>query len=498
MWVAPGWGFINPEGRGEGCHRRAGSRHHHASHALRGAWRGHRTCSCRQRQQEKIAEIRDSIERRKLQWELEEQYGLPQPGGGGNQTAENNADEKGTKTQRTKRPGRGSQSCCQPEPEAPRSTLPSPTTRSEWIARRRSFAATSSPRRADSSPKGVGSSRMDSLRKLVELGNGRPHGIRCGSDTPTNPTTGWGSTSGRSKNFRLDGNKVRADLHLNETSLQAPPQGGRALGEYVMHLADTDPGCILVRRSCWKPTKSRSKGSLPCGCPRTCTRRTSSTPAMPSTTSSRPTSSRICLRESVYQATELIDEQFAGQPREVVEARLRAFLDKYLDRQFGPADTKQEEDDMSQESDARIEKLEEQAAKTQEQLGSVTHALQGLTAQLSADRDEAKQREALADRAKRITALCAQCGVDAKQANDWIADESLSVEGVKDQLLARKFEQDQACRRRWWQRASVDRREVLPASTTSTRTDHQALGVTREEYVKMREGSGRRVTTSTT
>ena len=333
--------------------------------------------------------------------------------------------------------------------------------------------------------KGRGQFTLDSLQKLVTLGNAAPNGVRSRFGHPNQSDDALGKYLGRAKNFRLDGEKVCADMHLNPTALQEPPQGGRALGAYVMHLAETDPGAlsssivVLADKEpiegqppVWHPTHLYASDVVDTGDAVDGFLSVDFLEDLPS--------------GSVFQATKLIEKQFSGQPRDIVQARLRAFVDKCLDHQFGPADTLVKEDDMSQESDARIEKLEERIAKSQEQLASVTGALGKLTEQLAADRDEAKKREASEQRARRITALCAQCGVDARQANEWIADESLSVDSVKDQLLARKFA-DAKPAGDGGGSENLSKDEKYAREYELHKKDHRALGITRDDYVKLRK-----------
>lgn len=63
-------------------------------------------------------------------------------------------------------------------------------------------------------------------------------GVKARFDHP-NPCAGsMGTELGRFKNFSIDGNKVRADLHLNDASAKSPNGDYR---EYVLSLAEEDP-----------------------------------------------------------------------------------------------------------------------------------------------------------------------------------------------------------------------------------------------------------------
>lgn len=87
------------------------------------------------------------------------------------------------------------------------------------------------------------------LAKIVELGNAAPAGLKVRLSHPTESDDGAGKFLGRSKHFRLDGDKVRADLHIAGSSHKTPSGD---LGGYVMDRAEEDPtsfGSSLVLRT---------------------------------------------------------------------------------------------------------------------------------------------------------------------------------------------------------------------------------------------------------
>lgn len=63
-------------------------------------------------------------------------------------------------------------------------------------------------------------------------------GVKARFDHPNPCASSMGTELGRFKNFRIDGNQVRADLHLNESSAKSPNGNYR---EYVLSLAEEDP-----------------------------------------------------------------------------------------------------------------------------------------------------------------------------------------------------------------------------------------------------------------
>jgi len=79
------------------------------------------------------------------------------------------------------------------------------------------------------------------LEQVVEQGNSHKAGIKSRFGHPSMSESAFGTFLGRSKNFVKDGDSVRADLHIDKTSFDAPKGN---LGNYVMNLAEADPGAF--------------------------------------------------------------------------------------------------------------------------------------------------------------------------------------------------------------------------------------------------------------
>jgi hypothetical protein len=77
-----------------------------------------------------------------------------------------------------------------------------------------------------------------SLEKIIELGNKSKIGAKSRFGHPNMSTTALGTFLGRVKKFRLDGDIVRADLHIDPTAHDTPDGD---LAGYVMDLAESDP-----------------------------------------------------------------------------------------------------------------------------------------------------------------------------------------------------------------------------------------------------------------
>lgn len=76
------------------------------------------------------------------------------------------------------------------------------------------------------------------LNSIVVAGNNAPNGVKSRFTHPSMSNDGLGKALGRAKNFRMEGDKVLADLHLLEAASNSP-EGD--LAEYIMELATEDP-----------------------------------------------------------------------------------------------------------------------------------------------------------------------------------------------------------------------------------------------------------------
>lgn len=75
------------------------------------------------------------------------------------------------------------------------------------------------------------------LDELVAMGNAPSGGIKTRVRHPNPVHDGFGRLLGKSRNFRREGDKVVADLHLSDSAFKSP-EGD--LGTYVMELASSD------------------------------------------------------------------------------------------------------------------------------------------------------------------------------------------------------------------------------------------------------------------
>jgi hypothetical protein len=197
---------------------------------------------------------------------------------------------------------------------------------------------------------------QQSLKTVVRLMNAKPGGLKSRFAHPTLSGDGLGTFLGRARNARLDGDRVRADLHLDPTSFDTP---NGDLGGYVMRLADSDPDAFassLVLKSdkryrndargrrarddegkelppLWRPTILHASDVVDGG------------EAVDGFLSADGLPDAV-----VRRGAELLDQQFAGQPREVVEARCMEWLSRYLELRFGPVQI----EEISADRDPRL------------------------------------------------------------------------------------------------------------------------------------------------
>lgn len=74
--------------------------------------------------------------------------------------------------------------------------------------------------------------------RVAELGNQHPQGLKCRFGHPSMSNEALGTYTGRFKNFRVNGNKAIADLHLDDVAKKAP--NGDLYG-YVIGMAQKNP-----------------------------------------------------------------------------------------------------------------------------------------------------------------------------------------------------------------------------------------------------------------
>lgn len=185
------------------------------------------------------------------------------------------------------------------------------------------------------------------------------NGLKSRFSHPTESSDGLGKALGRARNPRLDAATVerdgkpvqvaavRADLHFFASASRTPSGD---LAAYVMDLAEEDPGAISSSLVLNKDEEFRmGKDGTPllddAGVPLPALWRVKKLhaadvvdegDAVDSILAAAPAVESLrYARDYLAPACKALDKLFAGQPRNVVQARVTAFLTRYLDRRYG-------------------------------------------------------------------------------------------------------------------------------------------------------------------
>ena len=238
---------------------------------------------------------------------------------------------------------------------------------------------------------------------------------------PNMSADGMGTFLGRWKNPRIDGDTLRADLHLAEAAFKSP-QGD--LGTYVMDLAEEDPesfGLSLATRINNESMKKirlekqaadeNWKGRTPLRFRAVHAADVVDDPA--ATRGGFFSLSEVDNRNLPAQATVLMDSYFNDAAPEVVKARIDGFLTTYFKAKGKtmPVETATEP--------AKIEPKSEPVVQVD------------LSAERTAAADQARKEER--ERVTKITALCTQAGKPELAAK--FSEAGTSVADVQSELF---------------------------------------------------------------
>ncbi len=198
---------------------------------------------------------------------------------------------------------------------------------------------------------------LQALRAIVKLGREHSNGLKSRFGHPTLSDDGLGKFLGRTQKLRMDtattpqGEEVaavRGDLHLSRTAFDEPPGGGKPLAEYVMDLAEEDSEALssslvleieeelrldkkgrrLVDEDTgrelpplWRPVRLHASDIVDTG------------DAVDGLLGAQLSADDLP-DAVVRQGCQLLSRQFAGKSREFVEARVHAWLERYLSWRF--------------------------------------------------------------------------------------------------------------------------------------------------------------------
>lgn len=276
------------------------------------------------------------------------------------------------------------------------------------------------------------------LDSIVELGN-EAGSVKTRFGHPNMSDDGLGRHLGRSRNFRRDGDVVRADLHLAKSASKTP-EGD--LAGYVLGLAEEDPdafGASMVVK--WREEYRRNADG---------------TRQLDAQGKALPPLMRIdrlaaCdvvgdpavkqgffsgLADPAEAATALLDRHFDGAAPEVIRARLDDFLTRYLTQKgFAMSEAK----DTKTPEQKPAETPTGAGAGNGAGAGSPSHAeaLAAREAALAKREAEFAAREKREAEVQQIRDLCRAQGVKDAEAEKF-CEAGLTLPDVKDRLLEQR------------------------------------------------------------
>lgn len=195
-----------------------------------------------------------------------------------------------------------------------------------------------------------------SLNQMAEVINAKQKGLKSRFTHPSLSHDGLGSFLGRAKDARVEtvtdheGKEklgLRADLHFDKTALDTPPKGGKALGLYVMDLAESDPDALSSSvvipyegleeshriNEDGTPMKDESGRPLP---PLWRISKLHASDIVDSGDAVDGLLSENLPDSAVRMGCDLLDRVFGGQTLDVTRSRALGWLRKYLQLRFGP------------------------------------------------------------------------------------------------------------------------------------------------------------------
>lgn len=225
------------------------------------------------------------------------------------------------------------------------------------------------------------------IRKVVSLAKDKPSGLKSRFAHPSLSADGLGKFLGRIHDVKSDtvlreagrdasGKTLtkevlvaRGDIHLDKTAMEPGPDGGKALGVYIMDLAESDPdafGMSLVLNadkftrldSKKRPLVDENGEELPPIWIPTALHACDCVDDGDATHSFLSADLLANLPDAIVrQGCELLDKQFEGKDRQFIESHLSAFVNRYLSHRFGEP-----------EEQPKVEQQEEVPAQSDEAL----------------------------------------------------------------------------------------------------------------------------------
>lgn len=199
---------------------------------------------------------------------------------------------------------------------------------------------------------GRGEFDVKSLQSIVALGNEAAKGLKVRFAHPDMSNDGIGKFLGRANNFVMDKAKdartgklvpaVRGDLHFSDSAFHTPTGD---LATYVMDLAASDADAlssslVLKANEEFRREKDGTFTLGPDGEPLPPLWRPTELHASDIVDTGDAVDGLLSAGQvpwaSLWQGASLLDAIFLGQSRDVIHARCLMWLDRYLQRKFGP------------------------------------------------------------------------------------------------------------------------------------------------------------------
>ena len=260
------------------------------------------------------------------------------------------------------------------------------------------------------------------LQQAEELASRSGNGLKARYTHPNMSNDGMGSYLGRWKNLRIEGDKLRGDLHIADAAFNSP-QGD--LATYVMDLAESDPEAFGVSlataldNSDLRQWENGDSDDKPERWPMRFQQiRAGDIVDDPAATRGGLFSMDADLRNLPAQATALLHTYFGDAPESAVRARIDAFLSRYFANQETPTvstdtaapeavETPDEEIELAGVEDLEAGKSAEESADAEPVAEVAPEAPDAapVDAALSVDAIAAER-----DRVKQIRVLCDLAG----------------------------------------------------------------------------------------
>lgn len=179
----------------------------------------------------------------------------------------------------------------------------------------------------------------DTLNQAYTFATRGNNGLKARFTHPNMSSDGMGSYLGRWKNFKLDGDTLRADLHIADAAFKSP-QGD--LGTYVMDMAENDPDMFGVSLAteldlqdlfAFEDACEKSGSTDRWQMKFTAVRAGDVVDEPAATRGGMFDLSEPDLRNLPAQATALLSTYFGDASPDVVRARIDSFLTRYFSKQ---------------------------------------------------------------------------------------------------------------------------------------------------------------------